>query len=90
MCPKTAGARGYPTTELRWHPLPHNLFVSGNYRGSPSFKVLEEHVKILMMPVWENTTCHNSLKLFKSPEQLYNINTKIVFGSLIFQEKLMV
>lgn len=75
-----------PATKSRQHPLPCILLVGGNHRGPPRFKVLEEHagLKILLKPVLENTICHISFKLFKSSEQLYNTNVKILFGSLNF------
>lgn len=73
-----------PATESKQQPLPHILFVRANQRPSQC-----QGLKILLKPVLENTTCHKSFKLFKSSEQLYNSNAKILFGSLTFKEKLV-
>lgn len=75
-----------PATKDKQCLLPHILFTKGNHRGSPCVNVLDEHVglKILLKPVLENIVCHKSFRLFKSSEQLYNTNVKILFGSLTF------
>ena len=81
-----------PGKPQRRRGVPFAMFYSwGRHRGPSSFQALEEQqgLRILLKAILENTVCHTSFKLFKSSEQVYNTNVKILFGSLSFWEKLM-
>lgn len=77
---------------LKGRAVPFAMFYSWGQHGGPSsFQALEEQqgLRILLKAILENAVCHTSFKLFRSSEQLYNTNAKILFGSLTFWEKLM-